>query len=117
MKTILIYDADEDLADIMCMALELEGYRTYGFNDAKEDCLGLINYTGAQLVLLDFIYAGELTTKWCHAIKCCHPQLPVIALSCNFNIDEVYAQCGFDDRIRKPFDLENLYGTVGKYLR
>ena len=37
-------------------------------------------------------------------------------MSCNYNINEVYDQQGFDDYIAKPFDLDVLYATLRKYI-
>jgi hypothetical protein len=40
----------------------------------------------------------------------------VIALSCNYNIDKLYGENGFDDYIRKSFDLDLLYSILRKYI-
>lgn len=52
----------------------------------------------------------------CHRIKEKYSHLPAIALSCNININERYAQQGFDAYIQKPFDLELLYKVLRDYL-
>ncbi|MEZ2336834.1 hypothetical protein AB6735_14425 [Mucilaginibacter sp. RCC_168] len=40
----------------------------------------------------------------------------MIAFSCDNQIDQAYQQLGFDGYLKKPFDLEELYGIVRKYL-
>lgn len=52
----------------------------------------------------------------CNQIKAKYPHLPVIALSCNNNIHEVYSKFGFDDYISKPFDLDLLYRVLRKHI-
>jgi DNA-binding response OmpR family regulator len=115
MKTIIIYDADQNLVDILCQALELEGFQALGINDGGTDFLALAYRIKPQLVLFDFIHKGKFCIKWCRLIKFFYPNLPVIALSCNNKISEIFSEHGFDDSIRKPFDLEHLYATVRKY--
>ncbi|MFP3335741.1 hypothetical protein SB761_34125, partial [Pseudomonas sp. SIMBA_064] len=59
---------------------------------------------------------GSMSKQICFLIKEQYPHLPVIALSCNYNIDRLYGEGGFDDYIRKPFDLDKLYSVIKKYI-
>jgi DNA-binding NtrC family response regulator len=68
------------------------------------------------VVMLDFKLKGEEALGVLEEIKVKYPHLPVIASSCNSNINEMYDQHGFDDYIPKPFDLEALYFTLRKYI-
>jgi DNA-binding response OmpR family regulator len=52
----------------------------------------------------------------CKLIKAKYPNLPVLALSCNNNIHDIYSLYGFNDYIKKPFDLDELYAILRKHI-
>lgn len=66
--------------------------------------------------MLDYRLNGEACKEICFKIKSVYTHLPVIALSRNYNIDKLYGENGFDDYIRKPFDLDLLYSILRKYI-
>jgi len=66
--------------------------------------------------MLDYRLDGESCKLICYQIKSRYPHLPIIALSCNYNIDRLYGKGGFDDYIRKPFDLDLLYQVLRKHI-
>ena len=66
--------------------------------------------------MLDFKLKGEECMRLLGEIKMKYPHLPVIAASCNSNINEVYDQAGLDDYIPKPFDIDVLCHTLIKYF-
>jgi CheY-like chemotaxis protein len=66
--------------------------------------------------MLDYRLSGEQCIQYCRKIKKRYPHLPVLALSCNSNIHEVYSQSGFDGYIEKPFDLDLLYRILRTYI-
>jgi DNA-binding NtrC family response regulator len=66
--------------------------------------------------MLDYRLDGKVCIEICQQIKASYPHLPVIAMSCNNNINNVYDQYGFDDYIPKPFDLDMLYRTLRKHI-
>jgi len=115
MKTILICDPDPDLLEIICLALEMQGFVAIGLHNLNTDLKALIEHYEPDLILLDFAYAGKFCIEWCRHIKRFFPTLPVIAVSCNNNIAETYYGHGFDDCICKPFDLAHLYATADRY--
>jgi len=45
----------------------------------------------------------EKGVQICHRIKRVYPHLPVIAMSCNSNINDEYNKHGFDDYIPQAF--------------
>ncbi|WP_316812341.1 response regulator transcription factor [Pedobacter heparinus] len=76
----------------------------------------MIDQCRPHVVMLDYRLNGEDAKQICYRIKSRYPHLPVIALSCNYNIDRLYGEGGFDDYIRKPFDLDLLYRVLRKYI-
>lgn len=115
METILIQDADRAIVDIVIMALRMEGYHACRLTDHHENMLEMIRKHQAKLLILDD-WLGKQTVKLCGWIKTHFPKLPVIAFSCDNNISQNYRVLGFDDYLRKPFDLEELYHVVRKFI-
>jgi DNA-binding NtrC family response regulator len=116
METIVIQDTDQDILDTLYAALELEGFQVYALSDTGPEFLELIERAKPHVVALDYRMAGEDCRRLCGDIKQRYPHLPVLALSCNSNINEVYSQFGFDGYIPKPFDLDLLYRVLRKHI-
>lgn len=116
METIIIQDTDRDILDLLYAALELEGFRVYALPDCDPDFLEVIDQARPHVVMLDYRLSGEECQRLCREIKTRYPHLPVVAMSCNNNINEVYDQYGFDDYIPKPFDLAHLYAVLRKHI-
>jgi DNA-binding response OmpR family regulator len=116
METIVIQETDQDILEVLYAALELEGFNVYALLEADRDFLQLIDKARPHVVMLDFRFSGEGSKLVCREIKKRYPHLPVLALSCNSNIQSVYGKAGFDDYIAKPFDLDRLYRILRKYI-
>jgi DNA-binding response OmpR family regulator len=114
MKTILIYEPDPDLLEMMCLALEMADFVTIGLHDLNTDLMRLIHHDEPDLILFNFAHGAQSSNNWCQHIKGSYPNLPVLAVSCNYNIGDTYNSNGFDDCISKSFDLEHLYATVDR---
>jgi DNA-binding response OmpR family regulator len=113
---IIIQETDQDILDVLKYALEQEGYQVYALLDSEVDFIGLIEKHRPHVVMLDFRLDGKVCLTILEKIKAKYPHLPVIAMSCNHNINDVYNAFGFDDYIPKPFDLDHLYLTLRKYI-
>lgn len=113
----MIQEAGQATLDVVTAALEMEGYRVCSLTDNKENALELIRRNRPKLILLDCWlsnYSGRQIGQW---IKAHFPALPVVAFSCDNEIEESYRQFGFDDYIKKPFDLDLLYRVVRRQVR
>lgn len=108
-------DPDPDIRAILKIALEQENFVVLTASD-PDAILDLINSFSPELVMLDFRFTGQQSAEVCHKLKSSYPGLPVVAFSCNSDIDQVYAREGFDDYIRKPFDLDRLYRVLRRHL-
>jgi len=115
MKKVIVQDTDHDLLETITLILE----------EGKYDVLPIVHYDDVipqirnfrpQMVLLDFKLYGEDSIGICRLIKKDFPLLPVIAMSCNLNIQNEYNKAGFDDFIAKPFDIDYLFVMMQKYL-
>ncbi|WP_183575469.1 response regulator [Mucilaginibacter sp. X5P1] len=116
METIIVQETDSDVLDILTYVLHNGGYTVYPMLSCDEDFLDIIEQTKPHVVMLDFKLKGQESMRVLREIKERYPHLPVIAASCNSNINEEYDKAGFDDYIPKPFDLEVLYETLRKHI-
>jgi len=116
METIMIQESDTATLDVVATALRMEGYRVYTLTDKNDNALDMIERHHPKIVLLDCWlsnYSAGQISQW---IKAHFPRLPVIAFSCDNQIEQKYRQFGFDDYIKKPFDLKVLYKVIKKHL-
>jgi DNA-binding response OmpR family regulator len=116
METILIQEPDEAILEMVTVALEIEGYRVYSLTDKNENVLELIRRHHPKLILMDCWLSFFTDRQPNHRIKEQFPMLPVIAFSCDNQIEQEYQLLGFDGYLKKPFDLEGLYGVIRKYI-
>lgn len=116
MKTIIVQETDRDVLDVLTQALELENYQVYALQQTEVNFMELIDQIRPHVVMLDYRLTGEKCMEIFMEIKQKFPHLPLIALSCNHNINTIAIESGFDDYIPKPFDLDHLYLTLRKYI-
>jgi DNA-binding response OmpR family regulator len=115
-ETIIVQDKDESILDVLKLALEMEGFKVIPVMNCEDEILDTIEEHRPHVVVLDYRLDGKDCIDICHKIKARYPYLPVIAISCNINIDQKYAKNGFDAYIQKPFDLGLLYKTIKNHL-
>ncbi|MGM9477995.1 response regulator [Pedobacter sp. GSP4] len=116
METIIIQETDEAVRDVLKIALNEENFIVYTVEKLDDDFLQLIDGIRPHVVMFDFRIGGEESINICRQIKLKYPHLPVLAMSCNNNINEVYARHGFDGYIAKPFDLDLLFRILRRYI-
>ncbi len=116
MQKVLLQDTEKEILDLMTVALRLEGFTVYPLINCDEDFLFVIDQTRPHVVVLDFKIDGASCLEALKKIRASYPHLPVIATSCNSNINEVYSKYGFDDYIPKPFDIDLLYDILRKHI-
>ena len=116
METVIIQDTDQSILDILTIALQMEDYRVYSVLDFESNFIDMIAKLKPHVVILDYKLDGKICLEICHRIKAVYPHLPVIAMSCNSNINDEFDKLGFDDYIPKPFDLDNLYAILRKHI-
>lgn len=116
METIIIQDTDKDILEVLSAALALEHFNVFSVMGYEIDLLGMIGHVRPHVVMLDYRLKGDECIRICREIKVRYPHLPVVAMSCNSNINEVFDRHGFDDYIKKPFDLDHLYAVLRKHI-
>jgi len=116
MDKIIIQETDPEILNVLELALTEAGFDVHATDHCSPDFLDLIAERQPHLVVLDYKLSGKDAIEVCYKIKQRFPHLPIIALSCNYNINQDYERHGFDDYIRKPFDLDLLIKILRKHI-
>jgi two-component system phosphate regulon response regulator PhoB len=119
-KKILVIEDDKDIRDTMTYALESEGYEVISSDNAR--ILKYIDKHQPDLILLDNWLTDwksdangqQLSRELKSDPKTSH--IPVIIVSAVNNIAELAKEGLSDGYLKKPFDLEALFGIVKKHI-
>src|SRR5215510_9925945 len=108
---ILIVDDEADIRENIAGLLGDEGHRTRVARDSDE-ALKSVEERRPQLVILDIWLQGSRLDglEVLNIIKRAHPELPVVVVSCNSNIETAVTAIkrGAYDYIEKPFKADRL---------
>ncbi|MDQ0965362.1 DNA-binding NtrC family response regulator [Flavobacterium sp. W4I14] len=116
METIIIQDTDEQILEVLMLALELENFKVFPLHGCDANFIELIEKNRPQVMMLDFQIDGKKSIEILRTIKEKYPNLPVIAMSCNNNINKLAYASGFDGYIEKPFVFDLLYSILRKHI-
>lgn len=116
-KKVLVIDDDADTLDVMEQALIYEGFVVKTSNTA-DDLPALISSYNPDVLMIDYLLNGINGGEICHQVKT-KPEtceLPVIIVSAYPRVLLSLGDYGCDKFIAKPFDLDNLVGSIKNVL-
>jgi len=111
-KKILIIEDDEFVVEAMTMILEEQGFDVASSTDGE--IFSQPGFSHPHLILLDIRLAGRDRRDICTWLKA-HPEMkhiPIILISGNRDIQNIHRECGANDYIVKPFELNELLNKV-----
>lgn len=115
-KTILIADDDRDIVEALSAILNFNGYDVLHVYDGTS----VLDAVKGQphLVLLDLAMPGHDGATVCKQLKrqASTQNIPVILVSAEMNLAKTAKQCGADDFIEKPFDMDVLQEKISALL-
>lgn len=119
-KTVLVVDDDPFIANIICQALQSDGYKTEKASDGEE-ALAKIEKLSPDLVIMDYMMPKMDGPEVCRKVKD-NPkikQVPIIMVTAVADVKEKVRllEEGAEDYIVKPFNLEELLARVKVVLR
>ncbi|MCL2083770.1 MAG: response regulator transcription factor [Oscillospiraceae bacterium] len=116
-KRILIVEDDGNIADLLRLYLERDGFQTDAASDGAAG-LKLFESLNPDLVLLDIMLPGMDGWEVLNAIRL-SSRTPVIMLTAkNQTSDKVQGlEMGADDYIAKPFEMKELLARIHAVLR
>jgi len=112
MKTILLFDSDEDVIAVITTILDSEGYNVVAINHTV--ATSEVERIHPDLILVDDYLYEDGGEKLCSLIKHNYKtkNIPVVLFSTSFNIKRIAAKCGADYTIEKPFDIDYLIDNI-----
>ncbi len=115
-KKILIADDDPGILEVIQLMLEDDGYEVVIINDYKNT--EQIQAHNPDLILLDIWMSGVDGTSICRELKSKDEtkNIPIIMVSANKDTEALSLECGAEDFISKPFDIDFLLNKVEKNL-
>ena len=117
-EQILIIEDEENIARVLQLELEFEGYGT-GIAHTGPD--GLIKYREQQwdLVLLDLMLPGLNGLDVLRRIRATEADTPVILLTAKSDVEDKVAglDLGANDYVTKPFEIDELLARIRSALR
>ena len=115
MIKIIVQDLDEGNQEVLSLALQSEGFKVLALS-ATEEVVERVESFSPNLIILDFFMSGGESIKTCKELRLKYPSIPVIASSCNADINVQYEKHGFNGYLAKPFDITDLGLKVREYL-
>ncbi|MCC5816009.1 MAG: response regulator transcription factor [Leptospira sp.] len=115
---ILVVDDEEDIADLIKVNLEGEGYRVDACHNGLE-VLSKVERFQPNLIILDLMLPGIGGMDLCKKIKEAYSHIPVIMVTAKTGETDVVLglELGADDYIKKPFSIRELTARVRTALR
>ncbi len=117
MKKILVADDDAGIVDVMQILLEDDGFIVITTMDGKK--VKLLCKENPDMIFLDIWMSGVDGKVICKELKA-DPKtsnIPVVMFSANRDTKEIALECGANDFILKPFEIEELLALAHKYTR
>ncbi len=115
--SVLIVEDDKNIAELLQMYLEKEGYQVTTATDGGEG-LAFFRTNTPDLVILDVMMPVLDGWAVCRAIRT-ESQVPVIMLTAKSETDDKIAglRAGADDYITKPFEMREVLARIEAVLR
>jgi len=115
-KMILVIDDDQDLLDLVALMLESVGYRV---ETAINGLAGLqaVQHAKPDLILLDIkmpVISGQEFAREFYAHY--DSSTPIVVITASESAQQRAKEIGASGWIGKPFDLDVLINTVGRYI-
>ncbi len=116
MKKILIVDDDSAIVDATQMVLEMEGYEVNTSLDGN--ILNKMENNTPDLILLDIWMSGEDGRDVARLLKSTPhtKKIPIVMISANRDAQTLASECGANDFLAKPFEIDDLIKTIKKHL-
>jgi DNA-binding response OmpR family regulator len=115
---VLVIEDEPIISEMMCILLEIEGYKVISLSDTSF-ARNKLQTGDIALVMLDVNLGGEDGGSMCRYIKE-QPEfqhIPVILVSAHANLKQIKEQCMADDYLVKPFELNDFVQKVNILAR
>lgn len=117
-EKIVIVDDDEGILEAFTAMLESENYNVSGYSNG-DSLLKISKEKMPTLIILDVLLSGQDGREICKQLKQ-NPEtkkIPIIMISAHPSIEKSVQECGADDFIKKPFEMDDMLKKVSKYVK
>ena len=117
MKTILVVDDEEAIMELICTFLESEGYKTVQANNGMQG-LDRLATASPDMVICDVMMPVLDGRELCKKMQANsnYRSIPIILMSAAVKSLK-QSECQYAALLDKPFDLDELLGTVQQVLK
>jgi len=110
-NSILVVDDDAAIRDLVADALKDEGYRVETASNGAE-AIEVVEHARPSLVLLDMRMPVLDGWGFAEVMRERGVRLPIVVMTAAENAQRWCDEVGGDACLAKPFDLDDLFGTV-----
>jgi CheY-like chemotaxis protein len=116
-STVLVVDDDPAIVSFLREALEDEGYEVA--TAVAGEALPLAHDLHPSVILLDAAMPGMDGLEVSRRLRAdpVTAPIPIVAMSAQHNLDAAADRMPVNDRLPKPFELDQLYDTVARWAR
>lgn len=116
MKTILVIDDEEAIAEVVCVFLESEGYKTTQASNGRQG-LDYLSTIHPDVVICDVMMPILDGREFCKKMQANsnYRSIPIILMSAAVKSLK-QSECHYAALLDKPFDLDKLLTTVEQVL-
>ncbi len=111
----MLHEPDTSVFEVMSLILIEKGYTIRPFPYTNPTLTREILDFRPDLIIIDFFQDHSLPTKIASLVRSVLPSTGLILSSCNFDIDKIYINMGFDYYLSKPFDIDQFAKLVNIY--
>ncbi len=117
-QCIMVVDDEPSLRRLLNLLLTNAGYRVIEAQNGP-DCLQQLAKTVPDLMVLDIMMPEMDGREVCQRVRQQHPVLPILMLTARTQSRDIVLglDCGADDYMRKPFDMDELLARIRVLLR
>lgn len=117
-QSILVVDDESGLRKLLNLLFSNAGYRVIEASSGAE-CLSLLRSSNPDLIVLDIMMPEMDGREVCQRIRSEENLIPILMLTARTQSRDIVAglDCGADDYMPKPFDMDELLARVRALLR
>lgn len=118
MESILIVEDDPQVARLIALVLQRNGYRSEVISDGQA-AFQRAKTDRPSMIFADLTIKGMGGEALCRELKAeaATRDIPYIVISGDRDVADKARQCGADDYMGKPFEFDDLVRLVKKYAR
>lgn len=115
-KKVLVVEDDKSIVEVVTIILESEGYDVHTASHKKRIDETIIAHK-PDVILLDIQLFGEDGGKIAKELKSKEyaKHIPIIMMSANNDTKKIAKDCGADDFLLKPFNINDLTDLVSRH--